>query len=66
MLRLDAELGRVLTACLRRDGVARPLSTEQRAVVERGRAELEAALAGPMPPDGRVYFERLLKIAGSL
>lgn len=66
LLKLDAELGRVLTACLRKDGAPRPLSPAQREALERGRAALRAALAGSVPDDGRAYFERLLSIAEAL
>ena len=64
LLKLDAGVGALLTACLRQDGLPRVLSGLQRSELERQRPLLEAALADAGPTgEGRRYFERLHLLA---
>lgn len=60
LLKLDAGVGALLTACLRQDGLPRPLSELQRSDLERQLPLLQAALADAgLMGEGRRYFERL-------
>ncbi len=64
LLKLDAGVGALLTACLRQDGLPRPLSESQRSELERQLPLLQAALAdAALTGEGRRYFERLQALA---
>lgn len=60
LLQIDTRVGAILTACLRQEGLPRPLSALQRSDLERHLPLLQAALAdAALEGEGRRYFERL-------
>lgn len=64
LLKLDAGVGALLTACLRQDGLPRPLSGAQRSELKGLLPLLVAALADAgLTGEGRRYFERLHLLA---
>ena len=64
LLKLDVEMGRILTAILKSDGVPRPVSDEDRRVLEHGGRLIARALAEEeLDAPSRAYFERLAKLA---
>jgi len=59
-LPLDARIGAILTACLKTDGIPRPLASEQRSALRRDRDALAAALrSSSLDPQTIDYFSRL-------
>lgn len=65
LARLDALVGAILTACLRTDGVVRPLADEQKEALLRYNFLVRRVLDGyPIDAEGRAYFERLHRISG--
>ncbi len=67
LLQLDVTLGKILTDCMRRDGVPRSLRDEQKVELKRCRNLLERALAELTLDDpSRTYFSRLNEILGRI
>jgi hypothetical protein len=60
LVKIDAAVGAILTACLRTDGVVRPLDEERRRDLDRHR-ELISRLLRELSLDGegKAYFARL-------
>lgn len=60
LVKLDAAAGAILTGSLRTDGRVRPVPDAKRASLKEHRELIARALVEvPLPPDGKVYFERL-------
>jgi hypothetical protein len=64
LVKIDAAVGAILTACLRMDGVARPLDEELRRDLDRHR-ELISRLLRELSLDGegKAYFARLEELS---
>jgi hypothetical protein len=60
LLKLDAAVGAILTASLRRDGIPRPLDPARRADLASRLPLLETAAAGLPAGEARRYAERLV------
>ena len=65
LARLDALAGAILTACLRSDGIIRPLGDAQKEELLRYNLLVRRVLDGyPIDDEGRAYFERLHPLSG--